>query len=44
MAIRDQIVAKLETRPLLMIDDEAVVREIRALVVEEVEAAFDRRN
>lgn len=42
--IRDHIVAKLETLPLRMIDDEAVVREIRSLVVEEVEAAFDKRE
>jgi CII-binding regulator of phage lambda lysogenization HflD len=43
-AIRDQLIAKMESLPLMMIDDEAVIREIRSLVIEEVEAAFIRRE
>lgn len=44
IAIRNQIISQMETIPLAMIDDEAVIAEIRALVVEEVEAAFQRRE
>ncbi len=44
IAIRDQLVSQLEAIPFAMIDDDAVIAEIRALVVQEVEAAFQRRE
>lgn len=44
ISIRDQLVSQMETIPFAMIDDEAVIAEIRALVVQEVEAAFQRRE
>lgn len=44
IAIRDQLVAMMETIPLAMIDDETVIAEIRALVIKEVNAAFRRRE
>ncbi len=43
-AIRDQLISKMEALPLMMIDDEAVVKEIRSIVANEVQAAFERRK
>lgn len=44
LTIRDQIITKLSVISLEMIDDDSVVKQIRSIVRQEVESAFEGRE
>ena len=44
IAIRDQLITRISAMPITIVDDPAVVSQIKAMIAEEVEAAFELRG